>query len=202
MSQPGCRPFTESASVWRPHGSLRDDGLSIHEGLARRSKHVIADAAPRGSAYCPLEPGVRLDTVICFRHSRRVPEKRQDANVQVAHTPVADGAGEGLNGHLVVHYQGGDHPEPRGSHPVQACCEARQLVLTRHTRTWWSQRSGLVPGDGPSSTRRRDDRRSGGRSRSGSGGPVCRRPEPIITGRGDRVEECSTMICRRRDARA
>ena len=114
--------------------TIEEANAVLKEFLDRFNARFGVAARHPETAYRPLGPGACLDTVLCFRHSRRVardntvkyrwrtlrllPEKERRSYAGA----VVDVL-EGQDGHLVVRYQGEIIPARR-PHPVRACCEA------------------------------------------------------------------------------
>ena len=152
--------------------TIEEANVLLKEFLDRFNARFGVPAQHPEAAYRPLGPGVCLDTVLCFRHSRRV---ARDNTVKYRWRTLATaardmeqpqlcGGGGGRAGRpgrpagCALHRES-DHRQPGGATPPRHPQKLQRLFLTRDTPTSRSQRSEQALGGGPGSTRRTDGRR-------------------------------------------
>ena len=149
--------------------TIEEANVVLKEFLDRFNARFRVPAQHPEAAYRPLGSGVCLDTVLCFRHSRKVARdntvKYRWRTLQLlpgTERPSYAGAVvevlEGLDGRLAVRYQGEIVPSQEAPPRPGMLRSFNGSFLTRATHTWRSQRSGQALGCGPGSTRRGDGR--------------------------------------------
>ena len=149
--------------------TIEEANVVLKEFLDRFNARFGVAAQHPEAAYRPLGSGVCLDTVLCFRHSRRVARdntvKYRWRTLQLlpgTERAQLCGSGGGRAGRpgrpAGSALPGRDHRQPGGATPPRHPQKLQRLFLTRDTLTSRSQRSEQALGGGPGSTRRTDGR--------------------------------------------
>ena len=151
--------------------TIEEANVVLKDFLVRFNTRFGVVAQHPEVAYRPLEPDACLDSVLCFRHSRKVARdntvKYRWRTLQLlpgmerpSYAGTVVEVLEGLDGQLAVRYQGEIIPSQEvGAAPSWHTQKIQRLFLTRVGPSARPQRSGQALGGYPGGTRRRPYRR-------------------------------------------